>query len=51
VIVLVSPDGGRRFVQLMAHVARLAGRGLSEALADARTAAVALARLEAIDVS
>lgn len=51
IIVLVSPDSGGRHVQLLAHVARLAFRGLSGALADARTAAIALSRLEAIDVS
>jgi PTS system nitrogen regulatory IIA component len=51
VIVLVAPNAGRRQVQLLAHVARLAVRGLAEVLADARTPERALGRLEALDVS
>lgn len=50
-IVIVSPSGGRRHVQLLAHVARLAVRGLADLLDDARSAERALGRLEALDVS
>jgi PTS system nitrogen regulatory IIA component len=51
VVVLVSPAGGRRQVQLLAHLARLAVRGLVGVLAEAKTPERALARLETVDVS
>jgi PTS system nitrogen regulatory IIA component len=50
-VVVVLPDGGARAVQLLAHVARLAVRGLAGALDGARTTDVALAQLRALDVS
>jgi PTS system nitrogen regulatory IIA component len=50
-VVLVTPATGRRHVHLMAHIARLATRGVADMLADARSAERALGRLEALDVS
>jgi nitrogen PTS system EIIA component len=50
-VVLVSPSAGRRHVQLLAHVARLAARGMASAVGEARSVDRALARLEALDVS
>jgi len=50
-VVIVSPSSGRRHLQLLAHVARLAARGLADLLAEPRTPARALARLAALDVS
>jgi len=50
-VVVISPSAGRRHVQLLAHVARLAVRGLAPAVAEARSVDRALARLEALDVS
>lgn len=51
IVVLVAPAGGQRQVQLLAHVARLAVRGLASVLAEAKTPDKLLGRLEALDVS
>jgi nitrogen PTS system EIIA component len=51
VVVLVSPAGGRRQVQLLAHLARLAVRGLATVLSEAKTPERAIDRLESLDVS
>jgi PTS system nitrogen regulatory IIA component len=51
VVVLVAPTAGRRQVQLLAHLARLAVRGLAGVLVEARTPERALSRLETLDVS
>lgn len=50
-IVMVEPSANRRHLQRLAHVARLASRGLAESVADLRTAAQVLAALNALDVS
>jgi len=50
-VVLVTPTSGRRHVQMLAHIARLAVRDLAGAIGDARTPDRVLARLEALDVS
>jgi PTS system nitrogen regulatory IIA component len=50
-VVLLAPRADKHHLELLAHVARLAGRGLADALCDARTAEQALERLAALDVS
>lgn len=50
-VVLIEPAADRRHLHRLAHVARLAARGLADGLADARTAPQALAALAALDVS
>lgn len=51
VVVLVAPTPGKRQVQMLTHVARLALRGLATLLTDVKTSEKALARIETLDVS
>jgi PTS system nitrogen regulatory IIA component len=48
-VVLLSREGGRKHLELLGHVARLAGNGLAGALRDVHDPARALARLEALE--
>jgi nitrogen PTS system EIIA component len=50
-VVVLAPRADHRHLELLAHVARLANRGLADALADARSAEQVLDRLAALDVS
>lgn len=50
-IVLVEPTADRRHLHRLAHLARLASRGLADAIADLKTPAQVLDALSAIDVS
>ena len=50
-IVLVEPAADRAHLERLAHIARLASRGLAATLADARTAEQALRQLASLDVS
>jgi PTS system nitrogen regulatory IIA component len=50
-IVLVEPAADRRHLQRLAHIVRLAARGLTDSLAEARAPVEALERLAALDVS
>jgi nitrogen PTS system EIIA component len=50
-IVLVEPNSDRRHLQRLAHVARLAARGLADTVAQARTARQLLEALASLDVS
>lgn len=50
-IVLVEPAADRNHLRRLAHIARLAARGLADALAEARGSAQLLATLRALDVS
>lgn len=50
-VVVVAPAADRRHLERLAHLARLASRGLAEAVADARTPAQVLRQLAPLDVS
>jgi len=50
-IVLVEPAADRSHLERLAHIARLAARGLANVLADARTSDQALRQLATLDVS
>ncbi|NVB84167.1 MAG: helix-turn-helix domain-containing protein [Kofleriaceae bacterium] len=50
-VVLIEPAADRRHLDRLAHVARLAGRGLAETLSPARTAEQALRLLASLDVT
>jgi len=50
-IVIVEPAADRAHLERLAHIARLAARGLASTLADARTPDQALRQLASLDVS
>ena len=50
-VVLVEPAADRRHLERLAHLARLASRGLADAVADARTPEQVLRQLAPLDVS
>jgi PTS system nitrogen regulatory IIA component len=50
-IVLVAPTADRHHLELLAHIARLATRGIADTIGDARTAEQALSKLAGLDVS
>lgn len=50
-VVLVEPAADGAHLERLAHLARLASRGLAETLAPARTVDDALSRLESLDVT
>ena len=50
-VVMIEPAADRAHLQRLAHVARLASRGLADAIADLRTATQVMTTLAALDVS
>jgi PTS system nitrogen regulatory IIA component len=48
-VVILVPASGRRHLELLAQVARLASRGVADAVADIRSPSRILARLQALE--